>query len=105
MDMQFTAPANMVVQGTGLLQNPEAVLRPAVLQRYRRSLGSDVAVRVRSANEAHWPEGAKTLTWHFADPKAGDGIWAASAAFQWDALGTLLPGGKRLPTMALYPPG
>lgn len=105
MDMQFTAPANMVVQGTGLLQNPEAVLRPAVLQRYRRSLGSDGAVRVRSANETHWPEGAKMLTWHFADPKASDGIWAASAAFHWDALGTLLPGGKRLPTMALYPPG
>ncbi|MGX5817187.1 M1 family aminopeptidase [Chitinophaga lutea] len=105
LDMQFTAPANMIVQGTGLLQNPEAVLRPAILNRYRRALSSDTVVKVRSANEPHAPEGAGTLTWRFTDANAGDGMWAASAAFHWDALGTKLPDGKRLPTMALYPPG
>ncbi|MGE7774563.1 M1 family peptidase [Chitinophaga sp. NPDC101104] len=105
MDMRFTAPANMIVQGTGTLMNPGEVMRPELLQRYRTAIAGDTAMRIRTAGEATTPKGAETLTWHFSEPHAGDGIWAASAAFNWDALGTQLPDGRRIPTMALYPPG
>lgn len=104
VEMHFTAPANMLVQGTGTLLNPEEVLRPEVLRKYRQSLKSEAVVRVRSAGEPFAPEGAQTLTWKFREPTAGDGAWAASAAFHWDALATRLSNGTTVPAMALYPP-
>lgn len=105
IDMRITAPANMIVQGTGLLENPEDLLSPAVLRRYKQAAGSDTAIRVRTAGEPVNTKGNGMLTWHFREPRAGDGIWAASAAFNWDALSTKLPDGRSIPVMALYPPG
>ncbi len=84
MDMHFTAPANMLVNGTGALMNPEEVLRPSVLKRYRDAVKSDSIIKIRNAGEPFAREGANTLTWHFFEPRAGDGIWAASAAYKWE---------------------
>lgn len=102
-EMHFTAPANMIVQGTGLLLNPEEVLRPEVLRKYRQSLKSDTVIRVRSAGEAFSPSAAPSLTWKFREPNAGDGGWAASASFNWEGLATKLANGTSIPTMALFP--
>ncbi|WP_341838085.1 M1 family aminopeptidase [Chitinophaga pollutisoli] len=104
-EMHFTAPANMIVQGTGLLLNPEDVLRPEVLRKYRQSLKSDTVIRVRSAGEAFSPSSAASLTWKFREPNAGDGGWSASASFNWEGLATRLTNGTAIPTMALFPTG
>ncbi|WP_146151306.1 M1 family aminopeptidase [Chitinophaga niastensis] len=107
LNINFTAPADLIVQGTGQLMNPKEVLPADLLQRYEKAWKSDTVINIRSAkdinNTSLHPKG-KDLTWHFHSANAGDGLWAASAAFLWDAVKVNLPDGRTALAMALYPP-
>lgn len=105
LDVSITAPAGLTVQGTGQLMNPEAVLSAAVLKRYLQAWKSDSVIHIITEAEAikHATSQPPQKTWRFHANNAGDGMWAASAAFVWDAVKVNLPEGKRMLAMTLYP--
>lgn len=104
-DFSITAPANLIVVGSGELQNEKDVLTAAQLTRLHAARGSDKTVMLRSATEvtdaASRPKGS--LTWRFRIQNARDVAWAASRAFAWDAARINLPSGKKALAMSAYP--
>ena len=90
-EVAITAPRDHVVVAGGELQNPEEVLTPTQLERYRRAQGSDSTVVILGPDEVgrpgSRPEGQGPLTWRYRLENARDFSWAASSAFIWDAAG------------------
>jgi len=107
IDYYVTAPSNMLVAGSGELQNPQEVLTKAELQRLDQARASDRTVTIRSAAEIDHSAGGleppATLTWHFRMDKTRDVAFSASNAFVWDAARIQLPGGGRALAMSFYP--
>lgn len=105
-DYTITAPANLLVVGSGDLQNEKEVLTPAQQSRLQQARTSEKTVTLRSASEvtdpASRPAGGN-LTWHFTMQNSRDVAWAASRAFVWDAARINLPGGKTALAMSAYP--
>ncbi|MBX3255269.1 MAG: M1 family metallopeptidase [Chitinophagaceae bacterium] len=105
-DVSITAPAGLIVVGSGELQNPADVLTPQQLQRYNQAKESDKTVMIRSKSEvtdAKSRPQKPSLTWKFRISNARDFAWAASKAFIWDAARINLPGGKKGLAMSVYP--
>lgn len=104
-DFKVTAPANMVVGGSGNLVNAKEVLSPTEYQRYQQAAGSDKTVIIRSADDVVKGTYSKpgTRTWHFKLENARDVAWAASAAFIWDAARMNLQDGKKGLAQSVYP--
>jgi hypothetical protein len=105
-DYSITVPADMIVAGSGELQNPREVLTPAEQQRLESARTSDASVMIRSAAEveARGPHRDGTLTWHFRMQNTRDVAFSASPAFIWDAARIRLPGGMHSLAMSFYPP-
>ena len=100
----ITVPADMLVAGSGELQNPEEVLTPEQVARLATARTSDATVVIRSPEEvaaAQPPPG--TRTWHYRMTNTRDVSWSASAAFVWDAARINLPEGKSSLAMSFYP--
>ena len=106
IDYTVTAPANMVVVGSGELLNPAEVLTAGQQARLARARASDKTVVIRSAEEVNDPKArlAKpSLTWRFRCNQTRDVAWAASRAFIWDAARINLPEGKKALAQSVYP--
>jgi len=106
IDYTITAPANLIVAGSGELLNAAEVLTPAQLSRLAKAKGSDKTVVIRSEAEvgdpaSHLPK--KELTWHFRCNQTRDVAWAASRSFIWDAAKIDLPSGKKALAQSVYP--
>jgi hypothetical protein len=87
-DVTVKVPANYVVWGTGTLVNPEQVLQPDVLQRFRASFSSDTTIRVATRSDL----AAKRVTtagpvnsWHFRASNVQDMAFNLSDHYDWDA--------------------
>lgn len=104
-DFSVTAPANMVVVGSGDLINAKEIMHPTEYARYQKAQNSDKTVMIRSLDDVQKGVFNKkgTKTWHFKLNNARDVAWAASAAFIWDAAKINLPGGKKSMAMSVYP--
>jgi hypothetical protein len=106
IDYTITAPANLIVVGSGALQNPDACLTSTVRSRLEQAGKSDKTVSIISAEElngtSYYPK-KSTLTWHFVCNNTRDVAWAASKAFIWDAARINLPGGKKALAQSFYP--
>ena len=106
-DYWVTAPADMLVAGSGGLVNPAEVLTPVQSQRLAQAAASDATVAIRSVNEiadpASRPKRSGTLTWHYRMEHSRDVAFAASAVFAWDAARINLPAGKSALAMSFYP--
>ncbi|HEY3799410.1 MAG TPA: M1 family metallopeptidase [Caulobacteraceae bacterium] len=104
-DFAVTAPADMLVAGSGELLNPKEVLSPDQQARLVQARASDATVVIRSADEAAAtpPAGAATKTWRFHIDHARDVSFAASRAFIWDAARMNLPDGKTALAQSVYP--
>lgn len=106
IDYAITAPANMVVVGSGELQNPSEVLTSTVRNRLKEAHNSDKTVTIIGADElkgsSYYPK-KSTLTWHFICKNTRDVAWAASKAFIWDAARINLPSGKKALAQSVYP--
>ena len=106
-DYAVTAPADMVVGGSGELRNAREVLSPAQQSRLAQARASDATVMIRSADdvaaEIKTPPGAATKTWRFHMDNTRDVAFSASRAFVWDAARINLPGGKTSIAMSFYP--
>lgn len=105
-DYTITAPAGLVITGSGELLNPSEVYSPSTITRLAAARNSDKTVMIR--DEADILRGndhtkKPLLTWHFACKNARDIAWAASKAFIWDAARINLPGGKKALAQSVYP--
>ncbi len=106
IDYTITAPSNLIVVGSGQLQNPPQVLTPTVIKRLNEAKSSDSTVTIISADELNgtsYHPAKANLTWHFVCNNTRDVAWAASKAFIWDAARINLPGGKKALAQSVYP--
>ncbi|HEV2353504.1 MAG TPA: M1 family metallopeptidase, partial [Puia sp.] len=106
-DYRVTVPWDMIVAGSGELQNPQEVLTAVQRLRLEAARASDKAVMIRSTAEighaSSRPVHSGTLTWHFKMSNTRDVVFGASRAYIWDAARVNLPGGKKCLAMSVYP--
>ncbi|HEY5371153.1 MAG TPA: M1 family metallopeptidase [Hanamia sp.] len=105
-DYSITAPANMIVVGSGDLQNSKDVLTPTEEKRMKQAENSDKTVMIRTADEVSDPTSRPqkgNITWHFKIKNTRDVSWAASKAFVWDAARINLPSGRKALAQSVYP--
>ena len=103
-DYAITAPADMIVAGSGALVNPQDVLSAAERARLAAARASDKTVVIRTAAEvAATRPSERTKTWHFRMRHTRDVAFAASRAFVWDAARVNLTDGKAALAQSFYP--
>lgn len=107
-DYYITAPSEMIVYGSGDLQNASGVLTAEEIQRLSLASNSDKTVTIIKANEIGKakmrPTTTGNLTWHFTMNNSRDVAWTASKALVWDAARINLPSGRKAIAMSAYPP-
>ena len=103
-DYWITLPADMIVAGSGALQNPADVLTAAERARLDTARTSDATVMIHDpADDAGKPRRTGALTWHFRMENTRDVAFTASSVFSWDAARINLPDGKTALAMSVYP--
>ncbi|SFE52285.1 hypothetical protein SAMN05518672_10785 [Chitinophaga sp. CF118] len=103
-DYSITAPADMVIVGSGQLQNAAQVLTSTEQQRLAKARNSEKTVIIKDSSEVIFGTRRRgNLTWHFTCKNARDVSWAASKAFIWDAARINLPSGKKALAQSVYP--
>lgn len=106
-DVIIKVPANYVVWGTGTLQQPERLLQPEILKRYRQSLVSDTVVNIATLKEVT----GKTITqqneineWRFTCTNLPDVAFGISDHYLWDGCSVVVDDatGRRASAQAAY---
>ena len=107
-DYYITAPAEMIVYGSGDLQNSTQVLTAEEIKRLETAASSDKTVVIVKPDEVGKPSmrpvSQGNLTWHFTMKNTRDVAWAASKGLVWDAARVNLPSGRKALAMSAYPP-
>ncbi|OLY93955.1 hypothetical protein SAMN05444008_12517 [Cnuella takakiae] len=105
IEFSVTAPANLIVVGSGELLNEKEALTPQQQERLQQARNSDKTVALRSDDEVRngQPRLTGNRTWRYRIQNARDAAWAASKAFVWDAARINLPSGKKSLAMSAYP--
>lgn len=106
LEYNITAPSNLIVVGSGELQNPQECLTTEQIKRWNEAKNSDKTVMIRSDKEVTDPNSRPkqaNCTWKFKIQNARDVAWAASKAFVWDAARMNLPSGKKSIAASVYP--
>ncbi len=107
-DYYISAPPEMIIYGSGDLQNPQEVLTAGQIKRLADATNSDQTVTIIHADEigkpSSRPASKANLTWHFTMKNSRDVAWAASKALVWDAAKINLPSGRKALAMSAYPP-
>src|SRR5215217_1372964 len=106
IEYSITVPSNLIVVGSGELQNEKDVLTATQISRISTARNSDKTVVIRSADEIKDPRSRPSggnITWRFKLQNTRDVAWAASKAFVWDASRINLPSGKKSLAMSVYP--
>jgi len=106
-DITIKVPANYVVWGTGTLQQPEKILKPAVLQRYQQSLAANEVVHIATLNDIN--SNAVTLQnevneWRFICTQLPDVAFGISDHYLWDGSSVVVDEatGRRASAQAAY---
>jgi Peptidase family M1 domain len=106
-DYYITAPSEMIVYGSGDLQNPTQVLTSEEIKRLSAASASDKTVSIIGENEigksSMRPVSGGNLVWHFTMKNSRDIAWVASKALVWDAAKVNLPSGRKIIAMSAYP--
>ncbi|WP_346237793.1 M1 family metallopeptidase [Niabella insulamsoli] len=105
IDFSVTAPADMIVVGSGELLNPAECLSATEAKRYAEAKNSEKTVTIRSQEEVNKKvKPAKAAnTWRFSIKSTRDVAWAASKAFVFDGAKINLPSGKKCMALSAYP--
>jgi hypothetical protein len=105
VEYNITAPANLIIVGSGEMLNEKEVLTPVQQTRLAAARNSDKTVDIRTAKEVTDPRSrpAGSLTWKFRMQNTRDVAWSASRAFVLDAARINLPNGKKSLAMSAYP--
>jgi hypothetical protein len=107
-DVRLTVPWNHIVDGTGVLQNPEDVLTETQRTRIAQAMNSEEPTFILGADEVMAPESrparSGTLTWHYVAENVRDFAWVSSKTFVWDAAGFRYePNGRLIEAHSFYP--
>lgn len=105
-DYTITAPANLIVVGSGELVNAAEVLVPKIINRLSIAKTSGKTIMIKDSaevNNADMHPQKANLTWHFFCKNARDVSWAASKAFMWDAAAINLSNGNKALAQSVYP--
>lgn len=106
IEFNITAPANLIIVGSGELLNPEDCYTAEQQKRWNNAKNSDKTVMIRSEKEvkdkSSRPD-TPTCTWKFKIQNTRDVAWAASKAFIIDAAKINLPSGKKSMAISAYP--
>ena len=106
-DYYISAPSEMIVYGSGDLQNPKEVLTAEEIKRLSLAASSEKTVTIIGADEAMKPSMRPTmkgnLTWHFSMKNTRDVGWTAGRGMIWDAAKINLPSGRKALAMSCYP--
>jgi hypothetical protein len=106
-DYTVTLPNDMIVAGSGELQNSKDVLSDQQIKRLELAKKSDKTIMIRTIDEVNRKvahsisTGEKT--WHFKMFNTRDVAFGASKAYVWDAAKVNLPAGKTSLAMSVYP--
>lgn len=106
IEYTITLPSDMIVGGSGELQNPQDCLTADQLKRWNEAKNSDKTVMLRTEKEVTEPNSRPNkanCTWKFKITNTRDVAWAASRAFVWDAAKINLPSGKKCMAISTYP--
>jgi hypothetical protein len=106
INYSITAPANLMIVGSGELLNPEECLTTEQQKRITEARSSDKTVMIRSAKEVSDPASRPKkdkLTWKFRCQNTRDVAFGASRSFVIDAARINLPSGKTSLAMSAYP--
>jgi len=106
VEYNVTAPANMIVAGSGELTNPQDCLTAEQQKRWNDAKNSDKTIVIRSdkeINDKNSRPAQASCTWKFKMSNTRDVAWAASKAFVWDAARINLPSGKKAMAASVYP--
>jgi hypothetical protein len=106
VEYNITAPSNMIVVGSGGLQNAQDCFTAEQIKRWAQAMSSDKTVMIRSADEVNKASSRPstiTTTWKFKCENTRDVAWAASTAFIMDAARMKLPSGKFGMAVSVYP--
>lgn len=106
IEYSITAPSNMIVVGSGGLQNAQDCFTAEQIKRWGQAMSSDKTVMIRSAeevNKASSRPSTLTTTWKFKCENTRDVAWAASTSFIMDAARINLPSGKKSMAVSVYP--
>ena len=106
IDFSITAPADLIVVGSGELLNPQECYTAEQVKRWEAAKASDKTVTIRSDREVTDPASRlrqPSLTWKFRISNTRDVAWAASKAFVVDAARINLPSGKKSMAISAYP--
>lgn len=106
IDYTITAPANMIVVGSGELLNAAETFTPVEYKKYNEAKASNQTVTIRSQEEVNrgMADARKgNATWKFKIQNARDVAWAASRAFVLDGAKINLPSGKKSLALSAYP--
>lgn len=105
-EVNISAPIDMVLGGTGEIQNLSEMLSVAQYNRYLEAREStDKPVVIVTQEEAEFNEKSKlkdTKIWKFKAENVRDFGWAASRKFIWDAQAVKF-GDRTVMAMSLYP--
>jgi hypothetical protein len=105
-DYTITVPSDMIVAGSGELQNPGEVLTSKQINRLAAANRSDSTIIIRSVDDVNamaTNPGKGTKSWHFKMSNSRDVAFGASRAYVWDAARVNLPNGKTSLAMSVYP--
>ncbi len=86
-DISITAPAEWIVQSTGKLQNPAAVLTDDGLERYNEAIASDTPVKIAEPGQRVTAAGDGTLTWTYQADRVRDVAFSLTKG-HWEAAQT-----------------
>ena len=107
-DYYITAPSEMIIYGSGDLQNAAQVLTAEQIKRLAAAAKSEKSVTIMGADEigkpAMRPVAKGNLTWHFMMKNTRDVAFAAGKGMIWDAAKVNLPSGRKAIAMSAYPP-
>ena len=102
----ITAPSNMVIVGSGTLDNPKDVLTKKQITQLDKAQNSDATVMIHSLEDVKTGKdrlNKKELTWKFSCLNTRDVAWAASKAFIWDAARIKMQSGNQILAQSVYP--
>ncbi|HRH61469.1 MAG TPA: M1 family metallopeptidase, partial [Chitinophagaceae bacterium] len=103
----LNVPKNYIVWGTGTLQQPEKLLQPDVMQRFKASFTSDATIRIATKQDID----AKRVTaqnnmnsWQFTATDIPDMAFGISDHYVWDGASALVDKttGRRASAQAAY---
>jgi len=102
----ITAPSDLVIAGSGTLDNPKEVLTQKQIAQLSKAKNSDQTVMIHSLEDIKSGKDhldKKELTWKFSCLNTRDVAWAASKAFIWDAARIQMQSGNQILAQSVYP--